>query len=82
MFFHHTAVLKLAPTVLKIHYMRKELMLMRKSGRTALKNLKNYFVNMFYTRRFYMYQPQEASSYFSFGFCILVGTIITWLLGK
>lgn len=57
-------------------------MLMRKSGRTALKNLKNYFVNMFYTRRFYMYQPQEASSYFSFGCCILVGVIVTWLLGK
>lgn len=55
-------------------------MLLRKSGRTALKNLKNYFVNMFYTRHFYMYQPQEASSYFSFGCCILVGTIITWLL--
>lgn len=57
-------------------------MLLRKSGRTALKNLKNYFVNMFYTRRFYMYQPQESSSYFSFGCCILVGVIITWLLGK
>ncbi len=57
-------------------------MLLRKSGRTALKNLKNYFVNMFYTRRFYMYQPQEASSYFSFGCCILAGTVITWLLGK
>ncbi len=57
-------------------------MLLRKSGRTALKNLKNYFVNMFYTRHFYMYQPQEASSYFSFGCCILVGVIVTWLLGK
>ena len=55
-------------------------MLLRKSGRTALRNLKNYFVNMFYTHHFYMYQPQEADSYFSFGCCILVGTVITWLL--
>ena len=55
-------------------------MLLRKSGRTALKNLKNYFVNMFYTHHFYMYQPQDTSSYFSFGCCILVGLVITWLV--
>ena len=54
-------------------------MILRKSGRTALKNLKNYFLNMFYSRRFYMYQPQEATSYFSFGCCILAGLIIAWL---
>lgn len=55
-------------------------MLLRKSGRTALKNLKNYFVNMFYTHHFYMYQSQDTSSYFSFGCCILVGLVITWLV--
>ena len=54
-------------------------MLIRKSGRNALKNLKHYFANMFYTRRFYMYQPQDAAAYFSFGCCILVGTVITCL---
>ena len=55
-------------------------MLLRKSGRTALKNLKNYFVNMFYTHHFYMYQSQDTSSYFSFGCCILVGLVITWMV--
>ena len=55
-------------------------MLLRKSGRTALKNLKNYFMNMFYTHHFYMYQSQDTSSYFSFGCCILVGLVITWLV--
>ena len=55
-------------------------MLLRKSGRTVLKNLKNYFVNMFYTHHFYIYQPQDTSSYFSFGCCILVGSVITWLV--
>ena len=55
-------------------------MLMRKNGRKSLKNLKNYFLNMFYCRRFYMYQPQDTSSYFSFGCCILVGTMIACLV--
>ena len=55
-------------------------MLLRKSGRPALKNLKNYFVNMFYTHHFYMYQSQDTSSYFSFGCCILVGLVITWMV--
>ncbi len=40
---------------------------------------KHYFTNMFYTRRFYMYQPQDAASYFSFGCCILAGTVIACL---
>lgn len=53
-------------------------MLTRKSGRTALGNLKTYAVNLFLTRRFYMYQPQETSSYFSFGCCILAGVIIAF----
>lgn len=56
------------------------LMLSRRSGRKKLKNLWNYGVNLLLTHRFYMYEPQEESSYFSFGCCIAAGAAI--VLGK
>lgn len=49
-------------------------MLARKSGRQALNRLKQYFIHLFLTRKFYMYQGDQ-SSYFCFGVCIAAGTL-------
>lgn len=49
------------------------LMASRRTGRRALKNLWLYFVNLLYTRKFRMYQPESELSYFSFGCCIAAG---------
>ena len=48
-------------------------MLMRKSGWKMFKNLWTYLINMIYIRKFYMYQAENESSYFSFGCCIALG---------
>lgn len=55
------------------------LMLFRKSGSAAIQRLKNYFLNLLYTKEFKAYQPEGEDMYFSFGCCILAGTLIsTW----
>ncbi len=58
------------------------LMLVRKDGRRALRSLWNYLVNMFLTRTFSMYQPQEKSAYFSYGCCISAGAVavLLWMI--
>lgn len=48
-------------------------MLMRKSSWKVFKNLWTYLINMIYIRKFYMYQAENESSYFSFGCCIALG---------
>lgn len=56
-------------------------MLVRKDGRAALKRLKIYGQNLFYTKAFHRYQPEEEHAYFSYGGCILAGTLIAaWYL--
>lgn len=50
------------------------LMAAKKNGRQAMKHLKQYFLSIFLTRKFYMYQG-EPSSYFCFGICIAGGTL-------
>lgn len=54
-------------------------MLMRKSGWKAFNNLWTYLINMIYIRKFYMYQAENESSYFSFGCCIALGAGMTLL---
>ncbi len=57
------------------------LMMVRKTGRTALRRLKEYALNILYTRTFYTYEPTGDSGYFSFGGCIFVGTLVAlWKL--
>lgn len=57
------------------------LMVSRKSGRTSLKRLREYFLHMLYTKQFHKYPAEEHSGYFSFGGCILAGTLVTiWYL--
>lgn len=51
-------------------------MMVRKSGKASLKRLGIYLVNLFYTRQFHMYQPEEENAYFSFGCCIFAGTLV------
>ena len=46
-----------------------------KNGRKRLGDLWQYLVNMVLTRRFYMYQPRDRSSYFSYGCCISAGAL-------
>lgn len=55
------------------------LLLVRKDGASALKRLKEYFVHLFYTKTFHSYIPTEKQAYFSFGGCILVGTVMAIL---
>lgn len=50
------------------------IMIGKKSQREALKRLKEYFISLFLTRQFYMYQGGQ-SSYFCFGICIAGGTL-------
>ena len=57
------------------------ILLIRKEGRIALKNVWNYIVNMFLLRKFYPYKPISESSYFSFGIYIAVGAVITIFIG-
>ena len=54
-------------------------MITRKSGRTAMKNLWNYVKNLFLTRKFHTYEGSE-SAYFCFGACIAMGAIAAWIL--
>lgn len=58
------------------------ILLIRKEGRIALKNVWNYIVNMFLLRKFYPYKPISESSYFSFGIYIAVGAVITIFMGS
>lgn len=51
------------------------LMAIRKNGRESLKRLRIYMVNLIYTRKFETYRPSGQSGYFSFGCCILAGTL-------
>lgn len=51
------------------------LLLVRKSGRKALVRLKDYLVNLIYTKKFSVYQPEDQSAYFCFGCCIFAGTL-------
>lgn len=54
-------------------------MLARKTGRIALKNLWNYIKNLFLTRKFHTYEGTE-SAYFCFGACIAIGAIAALIL--
>ena len=56
-------------------------MIVRKDGFALLRRIWIYLLNLFYTRRFYPYQPEEKSAYFSFGGCIFAGVLISvWYL--
>lgn len=54
------------------------MMMLKKNGRQTLKKLKNYFINIFLTRRFTMYQGDQ-SSHFCFGIFIAGGTLVALL---
>lgn len=54
-------------------------MLTRKSGRKSLKNLWNYTVNLFLTRKFHTYEGDE-SAYFCFWVCIAAGAVAAMIL--
>lgn len=53
------------------------IMILRKSGRRALKRLWLYFLQLVYTRQFYAYRPEERNAYFSFGCCIFGGSLFS-----
>lgn len=56
------------------------IMLKNQNGRQSLKCLWNYFVNLFLTRKFYMYKAESGNSYFCFGGCIAAGVTIALFL--
>lgn len=55
------------------------LLCLRRTWRVTFRRLKLYFLNLYYSRSFRTYQPEEESAYFSFGCCIFAGSLIsTW----
>lgn len=55
------------------------LLFVRKTWRVTFRRLKLYLLNLYYSRSFQTYQPEEESAYFSFGCCIFAGALIsTW----
>lgn len=52
------------------------LMLLKKDGRQSFQQLKNWFINLIYTRKFYHYEPASESVRLSFGICIFIGAIL------
>lgn len=52
------------------------LLFLRKTWRVTFRRLKLYFLNLYYSRSFQTYQPEEESAYFSFGCCIFAGAFI------
>lgn len=51
------------------------ILICRKRGRMALRNVWNYLTNVIITRNFYRYEPLDQESYFSFGCCIALGAV-------
>lgn len=50
------------------------IMMVKTNGRQAIEHLKEYFIHLFLTRSFSIYQG-DRSSYFCFGICIAGGTL-------
>ncbi len=55
-------------------------MLVRKTGKRSLRQIKIYVLNLLYTRCYRVYQPEDERGYFSFGCCIFAGTVLSTYL--
>ena len=53
-------------------------LVVRREGGAALRRLRAYGLQLFYTRQLKPYQPEEDSAYFSFGCCILAGALMAF----